>query len=568
MDLKQYEEQKFAIADVIRTALSIDTADVNLRSAGHELLVRLAEDRFNLMVVGRFNRGKSTLLNALLGRSYLPTGIVPLTSVITTIRYGSRAQVLIHYVNSSFRSEVPLERLEDYVTQQSNPGNAKGIAFAEIQLPVEILRRGYFFVDSPGLGSSIRENTRTTEQFIPEADAFILVTSYDSALSEEEDTFLEYVSRTKKKLFVVLNKQDTVNHEEQAATLAYLRERLSRYRFGDAPGVFSLSARLGLAEKEPEYDELAEKSGLSSFEAELSRFLIEGRAKLFLENMHRRVMTFLTGRIFANPAHENRTFYEALLKRFKEQEENTGIDPEHVVHELRAASYAAGTEFALSFDKKTGCRICGVILDVVFKFLSRYQYDLTINPEAQQEHAQRNGFCPLHTWQYENISSPYGVCTSYPALAHHIAEKLSDAARVMLEGGRALFDLKELLPTAKTCRICEVRRDAERKAIEDAASAAREALATHQSRLPACCLQHLTLVASTLGTSEAAQLLIRSHASLLERTAEDLRRYALRHDALRRHLTSDEERSAATLILLLLAGHRSVSAPWNVETLF
>jgi hypothetical protein len=71
-----------------------------------------------------------------------------------------------------------------------------------------------------------------------------------------------------------------------------------------------------------------------------------------------------------------------------------------------------------------------------------------------------------------------------------------------------------------------------------------------------------------LGTCVAAQVLIRSHAALLERTAEDLQRYALRHDALRRHLTSDEERSAATLILLLLAGHRSVSAPWNVETIF
>jgi ribosome biogenesis GTPase A len=108
MDLKQYEEKKFAIADAIRSALSIDTADATLRSAGHELLVRLAEDRFNLLVVGRFNRGKSTLLNAILGRSYLPTGIVPLTSVITTIRYGSRAKVLIHFTNSNFQKEIPL----------------------------------------------------------------------------------------------------------------------------------------------------------------------------------------------------------------------------------------------------------------------------------------------------------------------------------------------------------------------------------------------------------------------------------------------------------------------------
>jgi hypothetical protein len=68
-------------------------------------------------------------------------------------------------------------------------------------------------------------------------------------------------------------------------------------------------------------------------------------------------------------------------------------------------------------------------------------------------------------------------------------------------------------------------------------------------------------VAKTLGSEDAAQTLICSHAALLEKTAEDLQRYALRYDALRRHLTSDEERGAAKLILLLLAGHRSVIAP-------
>jgi len=60
------------------------------------------------------------------------------------------------------------------------------------------------------------------------------------------------------------------------------------------------------------------------------------------------------------------------------------------------------------------------VLDAIFRFLSKYQYDLTINPETQHEHARRGGFCSLHTWQYENISSPYGVCTACSELAHRI----------------------------------------------------------------------------------------------------------------------------------------------------
>jgi len=73
------------------------------------------------------------------------------------------------------------------------------------------------------------------------------------------------------------------------------------------------------------------------------------------------------------------------------------------------------------------------------------------------------------------------------------------------------------------------------------------------------------MVLESLGSGEIAQKLLVSHANLLGRTAEDLQRYALRHDALRRYLTSEEERRASQLALLLLAGHRNVISPWVIE---
>ena len=150
MDLKQYEQKKFAIAEVIRSAQAIDTKDGTLLAECRDLLTRLAEDRFNLLVVGRFSRGKSTLTNAILGGDLLPTGIVPLTSVITTVRYGSRKQVVLHFTDHGLSREVSLSELGDYVTQKENPGNIKKIAYAEIELPVEILRRGFFFCRHSG----------------------------------------------------------------------------------------------------------------------------------------------------------------------------------------------------------------------------------------------------------------------------------------------------------------------------------------------------------------------------------------------------------------------------------
>ena len=182
-------------------------------------------------------------------------------------------QVVLNFNDRSLRREVPLSQLADYVTQQSNPGNVKNVAYAEIELPVEMLRRGFFFVDSPGLGSSIAENTQTTERFLPQADAFVLVTSYESPLSEEEDRILHRIRLTNKKLFVVVNKRDTVGAREQEDVLAFVAERLGRFAFSEAPRIFSVSARLGLHAKQSGSATELEESGLGEFEAPLLRFL-------------------------------------------------------------------------------------------------------------------------------------------------------------------------------------------------------------------------------------------------------------------------------------------------------
>jgi hypothetical protein len=65
---------------------------------------RVAEDRFNLVVLGEFKRGKSTLINALLERDVLPTGVVPLTSVVTAIGAGDRDQLIVRYADGVSRS--------------------------------------------------------------------------------------------------------------------------------------------------------------------------------------------------------------------------------------------------------------------------------------------------------------------------------------------------------------------------------------------------------------------------------------------------------------------------------
>jgi small GTP-binding protein len=565
MDLKQYEQRKFALAEIIRSTQAVDTKDGTLLSEARDLHARLAEDRFNLLVVGRFSRGKSTLMNAILGGDYLPTGIVPLTSVITTVRYGSRKQVVLNFTDSGLSREVPLSRLAEYVTQRENPANMKKLAYAEIQFPVELLRRGLFFIDSPGLGSPILENTLTTEHFLPQADAFVLVTSYESPLSEEEDRILHRIRNMNKKLYVVVNKQDTVGSADREEALQFVRDRLEQFTFAEKPQVFSISARQGLEAKQAQNATQFEQSGVQLLETELLRFLIDERAQSFLVNMYERTMNFLMERSRSQESTDHKDSYETLLGRLRDQRQTILGTHDQPPGPIRIEDICAGA-YPLEIDKKTGCKICGEILESVFRFLSKYQYELTINPEAQQDHARRGGFCPLHTWQYEGISSPQGVCEAYPKPTHHIAEELRDAAFRVAQWEDPIENLGNLLPTSKTCRVCQTRIETERRAVEDTANAVFRAL-EQEPHVSACCLPHLLLVAGFLGPGAAAQRLLQAHARLLERTAEDLQRYALKHDALRRYLTSEEERRASQLALLLLSGHRNVSAPWVIEYL-
>lgn len=292
--LQAYEQLKLELADVIRSAniLAREEKAEQLQRQYQELAVRLAEDQFNLAVVGQFNRGKTSLMNAVLGMDRLPTGIVPLTSVITTVRYGTRERVLLHYDDRWLAQEVTLADLPQYVTQIGNPGNRLRIRSAEVQLPAGVLRRGFFFVDTPGLGSAIATNTATTEDFSAEMDAVILVTSFEGPLSKEEVAFLERACRQSRKVFLVINKVDLVSDDDKAEVLQYVRNTVRGIGIPDLP-LFALSARDGLTAKLQREAVGPDRSGLSDFERELVRFLTTEKTKDFLARSCERVEALL-----------------------------------------------------------------------------------------------------------------------------------------------------------------------------------------------------------------------------------------------------------------------------------
>ena len=106
--LHTYRDRRLELGDMIRTALHMARAsgDEEAEKRARDLLARLAADRFQLAIVGQFSRGKTTLLNALLGGPYLPMGALPMTSVITRVRYGSRPRAMVRRRASGLGVEV------------------------------------------------------------------------------------------------------------------------------------------------------------------------------------------------------------------------------------------------------------------------------------------------------------------------------------------------------------------------------------------------------------------------------------------------------------------------------
>ena len=283
--LSAYRRRQLELAELIRGGMNLasDRRTDHRTESGRELLVRLAEDRFQLAVMGQFSRGKSTLMNAILGRPYLPTGALPMTSVITRVRYGSRPPASVRRRGGHrFPIETPLEQLSRFVAESSTEREEQQVVSADIRVPAEILRLGFSFVDTPGIGSAVAANTAATTRFLSEADAVMFVTAFDSPLSEAEMQFLTEARRHVDKLFYVVNKLDLVSADEAGQVIDFVRQRLSPDAHESGVRVFAISARDALQAKlHGTEDELAD-SGLPELEQALVAFLTADKARTFL----------------------------------------------------------------------------------------------------------------------------------------------------------------------------------------------------------------------------------------------------------------------------------------------
>jgi predicted house-cleaning noncanonical NTP pyrophosphatase (MazG superfamily) len=294
------------VKDVLSTSeaagLSL-SAQINHLSANIELLKRGV---FRILLLGEMKRGKSTILNALLGEDdILPTDVTPCTALLTTIKYGKSKKVTIRFKDGNekvisfeqFKQDYTIDPKESAKLQEENTIAFPNVDEAVVEYDSDILKKGVEFIDSPGLNESIYRDPITLNH-IKNCQAILFVLNAVEQFSDNEKEYLKSrLQGNGKEVFFLINRWDHILSnlgrkskdtkcvaEAETKVHNLFREVISKYLTTEGKSleiyekrVFAISAINALDALMKKDNKGFESSGFSSFLKELIDFLNHDR---------------------------------------------------------------------------------------------------------------------------------------------------------------------------------------------------------------------------------------------------------------------------------------------------
>lgn len=235
---------------------------------------KLEAERFHLVVLGEFNHGKSTFVNALLGQDVLPTGITPTTAAINHVVYAANPTAKVVLTSGESKYLDP-SQIKEWVTVAG--GHASEVAYVELGFPSDLLQNNVVLVDTPGVNDLNEQRAEVTYGYVPRADAVVFLLDAGQALKDSEREFLRsrVLENARDRLIFVLGKMDMLSTDERAAVVDYVKNGLGQIT--PEPVVFALSAKDWAKSKDP-------NSGMPELMQYFERFLARDRAQVILDN--------------------------------------------------------------------------------------------------------------------------------------------------------------------------------------------------------------------------------------------------------------------------------------------
>ncbi|MDJ0725754.1 MAG: dynamin family protein [Prochloraceae cyanobacterium] len=218
-----------------KLGLENDIVDLNLASNN------LRQGVFRLMVLGDLKRGKSTLLNALIGEKLLPSDVNPCTALITVLRYGTSKRVTVHFRDGqppekldfeSFKEKYTIDSEEAKRLQQNDKLAFPNVEYALVEYPLPILEKGIEIIDSPGLNDTEARN-KLALNYLNNCHAILFVFRAIQPCTLEERRYLEnYIKDRGLSVFFLVNAWDEIKKElvdpEDEAELARAEAKIRK----------------------------------------------------------------------------------------------------------------------------------------------------------------------------------------------------------------------------------------------------------------------------------------------------------------------------------------------------
>lgn len=223
--------------------LSKDDACTSEANRCRQLLDKLEDEKLTISIIGQFKRGKSTVSNRILGKDVLPSGIVPVTSVITKVVYGNEGAT-VKFRNGKVE-ETDFSQLSKYINEQENKGNHLDVDSVTVKTPATFLSNGVEFVDTPGVGSFHKNNTQAAYSYLKDSDACIFLLSVDSPINQIEIDFLASSKEYAGKFYFAVNKIDMVTEDELAQYMDYCSALICQLMETEEIRMYPVSGKTG-----------------------------------------------------------------------------------------------------------------------------------------------------------------------------------------------------------------------------------------------------------------------------------------------------------------------------------
>jgi ribosome biogenesis GTPase A/tetratricopeptide (TPR) repeat protein len=330
-----------AIDEVARFA----TAEAELAALGRRALqLRDELDRpLLLAILGEFNAGKSTLVNAIVGADVAPTGFLPTTATLNVLRAGAERRVRVVRQDGRTR-EGDYGRLNALLEEAEEEGQA--IDHVEIVLPSELLER-VWILDTPGSNAPVPEHEALAKQAIERADAALWIFDAGQAGKATEGEVLRAVRGSRRRVVAALNKVDRLTDGQLEKVKANLAEELPEV----GTEVVALSAKRALRAKLAGDDAALAASGFPELLAKLEGEVFDRSRSLKRQALGGRLIALLDEALAAEASRAGR--YEARRALLAETQEPLDRATGALRTEVDGALEALEGELAATFEQAT-----------------------------------------------------------------------------------------------------------------------------------------------------------------------------------------------------------------------